>query len=434
MTGLAKDGGLFIPARMPRLPSGWQQSWSKLSFQELALEVYSLFIDPEEIPREDLAKLIAKSYETFRKPEVAPLHQIGEHEYILELFHGPTFAFKDVALQFLGNLFEYFLQRRNANKAEDAADRERLTVVGATSGDTGSAAIYGLRGKKDVSVFITFPKGRVSPIQEAQMTTVEDENVFNLAVNGTFDDCQDIVKSLFSDTEFNTKYHLGAVNSINWARILAQIVYYFSSYFALLSKLSGERPYTTSIPNLRIQYAVPTGNFGDILAGFYAKRLGLPVEPLLIATNANDILTRFFRTGRYEKADSSETTSSANDINNKETPQTDKAHGTSDGAQASSGVKATLSPAMDILVSSNFERLLWYLAFENLTAEAHIDEQRGDVDGGARVKIDLAGQTVKGWMNKLKAEGSFEVPRHVLAAAKREFEAERVTDEQVSAC
>lgn len=190
MAGLAKDGGLFIPASMPRLPANWQQDWSKLSFQELALEVYSLFIDPSEISREDLSSLISKSYETFRKPEVAPLKKVNDNEYILELFHGPTFAFKDVALQFLGNLFEYFLKRRNANKADEAKDRERLTVVGATSGDTGSAAIYGLRGKKDVSIFILHPKGRVSPIQEAQMTTVEDENVFNLAVKGTFDDCQ----------------------------------------------------------------------------------------------------------------------------------------------------------------------------------------------------------------------------------------------------
>lgn len=190
MAGLAKDGGLFIPASMPRLPANWQQDWSKLSFQDLALEVYSLFIDSSEISREDLSSLIAKSYETFRAPEVAPLKKINDNEYILELFHGPTFAFKDVALQFLGNLFEYFLKRRNANKADDAKDRERLTVVGATSGDTGSAAIYGLRGKKDVSIFILHPKGRVSPIQEAQMTTVEDENVFNLAVKGTFDDCQ----------------------------------------------------------------------------------------------------------------------------------------------------------------------------------------------------------------------------------------------------
>ncbi|KAK9900714.1 threonine synthase [Cystobasidium minutum MCA 4210] len=430
MTGLAQDGGLFIPASMPRLPANWQTEWKDLSFQELALQVYSLFIDESEIPRSDLAELINKSYSTFRKDEVAPLKQINDNEYILELFHGPTFAFKDVALQFLGNLFEYFLKRRNANKDENASDRERLTVVGATSGDTGSAAIYGLRGKKDVSIFITFPKGKVSPIQEAQMTTVEDENVFNLAVEGTFDDCQDIVKALFADTEFNTAYRLGAVNSINWARILAQIVYYFSSYFSLLKQLNAKSPDTTSVPNLRIQYAVPTGNFGDILAGFYAKRLGLPVEPLLIATNENDILTRFFRTGRYEKADSSVATSTSNDINNKETLQTEKVHGTGDGSQSSSGVKATLSPAMDILVSSNFERLLWYLAFEHMTSGAAIDENRGDVDGGIRVRIEMAGKIVKEWMAKLKSEGSFAVPTHVLKAAQREFVAERVSDQE----
>lgn len=222
------------------------------------------------------------------------------------------------------------------------------------------------------------------------------------------------------------------MNSINWARILAQIVYYFSSYFSLLSQLTSEHPDTTSIPNIRIQYAVPTGNFGDILAGFYAKRLGIPVEPLLIATNENDILTRFFRTGRYEKADSS--SSSANDINNKENAQTEKVHGTSDGAQSSAAVKSTLSPAMDILVSSNFERLLWYLAFENMCSGAVVDEQRGDVDGGVRVRIDLAGKIVREWMAKLKSEGSFAVPTHVLKAAQREFVAERVSDEEVRPC
>lgn len=206
-------------------------------------------------------------------------------------------------------------------------------------------------------------------------------------------------------------------------------MYYFSSYFSLLKQLNDKAPDTTSIPNIKIQYAVPTGNFGDILAGFYAKRLGIPVEPLLIATNENDILTRFFRTGRYEKADSS--TSNVNDINNKETAQTEKVHGTGDGAQSSSGVRATLSPAMDILVSSNFERLLWYLAFENMTSGAAIDEQRGDVDGGIRVRIEMAGKIVKEWMAKLKTEGSFAVPTHVLKAAQREFVAERVSDEEV---
>jgi len=354
--------------------------------------------------------------------------QTGEAEYILELFHGPTFAFKDVALQFLGNLFEYFLSRRNANKAQDDETRDRLTVVGATSGDTGSAAIYGLRGKKDVSIFILHPKGRVSPIQEAQMTTVEDENVFNLAVKGTFDDCQDIVKALFADKEFNATYRLGAVNSINWARILAQITYYFSSYFNLVAELQKKRPDTATPLNAKIQFAVPTGNFGDILAGFYAKRLGLPVQPLVIATNANDILPRFFRTGRYEKADSSSEASGSSSA--PETAQTEKTGGATDGGQAASAVKETLSPAMDILVSSNFERLLFYLALEHMTSTAYVDEKAGEIDGGAAAKIRLAGKTVQAWMDELKSQGSFKVPTHVLQAARREFAAERVSDEE----
>jgi len=427
MTGLAPNGGLYIPASLPRLPEDWQTEWAKLSFQELALEVYSLFIPDSEIPRAELAELINRSYATFRRDEIAPLVKIRENEYILELFHGPTFAFKDVALQFLGNLFEYFLKRRNAKKGASQDDSEvaKLTVVGATSGDTGSAAIYGLRGKENVNVFILHPKGRVSPIQEAQMTTVEDKNVFNLAVKGTFDDCQDIVKALFADKEFNAAYRLGAVNSINWARILAQIVYYFSSYFVLLKTLQGS---DSDPKKIRIQYAVPTGNFGDILAGFYAKRLGLPVEPLLIATNSNDILARFFKNGVYEKQDSSASSSSSSAP---ETAQTAPVGGgASDGAQSASTVHTTLSPAMDILVSSNFERLLWYLAFEHLTSVAVIDINRGDVDGGLRVKVNKAGEIVNDWMAELKSKGSFKVPTHVLQAAKREFSAERVSDDE----
>lgn len=295
LTGLAPNGGLFIPSSIPSLPPNWQTEWSSLPFTSLALEIYSLFISPDEIPRQKLLSLIEKSYASFRHPEVAPLKELqGEGKgkgWVLELWHGPTFAFKDVALQFLGNLFEYFLQRRNS--ASSSTKRQRITVVGATSGDTGSAAIYGLRNKLDISIFILHPQNRVSPIQEAQMTTVLDPNVFNLAVKGTFDDCQDIVKELFGDERFNREYKLGAINSINWARILAQIVYYFSSYFALRKRLGlqdGEE--------VVVQYVVPTGNFGDILAGFYAKKLGLPMgggqgtPGLVIATNANDILTR----------------------------------------------------------------------------------------------------------------------------------------------
>ncbi|GAA5916091.1 threonine synthase THR4, partial [Sporobolomyces salmoneus] len=473
LRGLAPNGGLYIPAHLPHLPENWQTDWAKLSFTELALELYSLFIPSREIPRDDLKDLIDRSYSTFRHEQIAPLHRTGEKEFILELFHGPTFAFKDVALQFLGNLFEYFLKRRNEGK--EGKERERLTVVGATSGDTGSAAIYGLRSKKDISIFILHPKGRVSPIQEAQMTTVPDENVFNLAVDGTFDDCQDIVKLLFNDMEFNSRYHLGAVNSINWARILAQTVYYFSAYF----QVQHDVPYDVLEP--KIQFAVPTGNFGDILAGYYAKHLGLPIDKLVIATNANDILARFWKTGRYEKADSGEPEEYSDDEDSQdpnavphhhhrypsltddeafaqeqqtrqreearekkeqqaqEQAQTLLANGSSDGKQATHDAKSTaggsvaetLSPAMDILVSSNFERLLFYLALEGTTAGAVAAD--GEVDGGQAARVRMAAENVKVWMDKLKTEHKFKVPRACLAAARRDFIADRASDEETTA-
>jgi len=275
-----------------------------------------------------------------------------------------------------------------------------LTVVGATSGDTGSAAIYGLRNKENVSIFILHPKGRVSPIQEAQMTTITDANVHNIAVKGTFDDCQDIVKSLFGDREFNDKHKLGAVNSINWARILAQTVYYFLSFFHVQSEL----------PGVEIHYVVPTGNFGDVLAGFYAKRMGLPMGKLTVATNANDILARFWKTGRYEKMDSSSAT------NGQGAPE--PVNGASDGKQATAIVKETLSPAMDILVSSNFERLLWYLAYD------------ADPSPAGEGKVRTASQIVDGWMKKVKSDGRVEVPIQVLELARSDFTAERISDEQ----
>lgn len=245
------------------------------------------------------------------------------------------------------------------------------------------------------------------------MTTVADANVFNLAVQGTFDDCQDVVKALFGDAPFNSAYRLGAVNSINWARILAQITYYFSAYFALRRlQPSAER----------IQFAVPTGNFGDILAGWYARRLGLPTggEPLVVATNANDILTRFWATGRYEKADST--------ASNGHSTQTDPVVGSSDGSQG--GVKQTLSPAMDILVSSNFERLLWYLAFECETASA-VANYDGEVDGGVKAKVRKAGEVVRGWMDELKKEGKCVMGDQVAEAARKDFIAQRVSDDEV---
>ncbi len=334
-----------------------------------------MYIAQSEISDDELKTLVQKSYATFRHEDVTPVNTIDEANglYLLELFHGPTYAFKDVALQFVGNLFEFFLSRKNEGKPEE--EKDILTVVGATSGDTGSAAIYGLRGKKDVSVFILYPTGRISPIQELQMATVLDENVHTLSVKGTFDDCQDIVKQIFGDKEFNEKYHIGAVNSINWARILAQQTYYFYAYFQLLKKLGTD--------SAKVRFTVPSGNFGDILAGYYAKQMGLPVDQLIIATNENDILDRFLKSGKYQK---------------------------------DADVKATLAPAMDILISSNFERLLWYLARNNVATS---DEE--------------AGKTINDWFAQLKATGGFEVPTSVIEAARKDFGSERVDDAQISA-
>ncbi|KAE9395461.1 tryptophan synthase beta subunit-like PLP-dependent enzyme [Gymnopus androsaceus JB14] len=405
LTGLAPNGGLYIPTSIPSLPENWKNDWKDYSFVDLSVAVLSLYISREEISESDLRSLVVKSYAGFRHPKVTPLKKLGEKKYVLELWHGPTWAFKDVALQLLGNLFEFFLKRRNER---NPAAKEKLTVVGATSGDTGSAAIYGLRNKANISIFILHPKGRVSPIQEAQMTTVTDANVHNLAVKGTFDDCQDIVKALFADTQFNSKYRLGAVNSINWARILAQTVYYFLAYFDLRRAVGAD-----ATADVEVQFVVPTGNFGDILAGYYARKMGLPMAGKLgVATNANDILARFWKTGRYEKADSSPT-------NNAAAPSMEPAAGSSDGKQATdaSGVKETHSPAMDILVSSNFERLLWYLAFEALPEHSGADRHK-------------AGETVSGWMSKMKSDGRVEVPTSVLEIARKDFCAERVSDEE----
>lgn len=376
MMGLAKDGGLFVPSVIPQVSKETLEQWKDLSFTDLAFNIMKLYIKESDIPDSDLKDLITRSYSKFRSDEVTPVKALDEDSnlYLLELFHGPTYAFKDVALQFVGNLFEYFLTRRNQGKTDE--ERETMTVVGATSGDTGSAAIYGLRGKKDVDVFILYPTGRISPIQEEQMTTVEDSNVHTLSVSGTFDDCQDIVKQIFGDKEFNEKYHVGAVNSINWARILAQMTYYYYSFFRL-TRL-----------NKPINFVVPSGNFGDMLAGYFAKEMGLPVDKLIIATNENNILDRFMNTGKYSKA----------------------------GDDNKAEVKATYSPAMDILISSNFERLLWYLARNNIT--------KNDNE---------AGKTLNTWMETLKSQGSFEVPSEVLNAAKKDFDSSCVTDAETSA-
>jgi threonine synthase len=307
--GLATDGGLLLPKTIPQIEKVTLRAWATLNFSSLALEIMTPYVGTD-LTRAELAELIQRSYANFTHPEITPVTQVGKH-YILELFHGPTAAFKDIALQWLGNLFELLLARSG----------ETLNIIGATSGDTGSAAIYGVRGKERIQIFILHPQGRVSPIQERQMTTVLDANVHNIAIRGTFDDGQRIVKDLFNDLEFKQTYHLGAINSINWARVLAQMVYYFYAW-GKVSKGDTSK---------MVSFAVPTGNFGDIFAGYLAWRMGLPVKKLILATNRNDILTRFIRTGIY---------------------QVETVH-------------PTLSPSMDIQIASNFERYLYYLVNEN---------------------------------------------------------------------
>jgi len=305
MMGLATDGGLILPESIPRLDRETLKAWAKLPYRELAFNVISLFAT--DIPPADLKELIDRSYASFEHAETTPLVK-KDGVYILELFHGPTLAFKDVALQLLGNLFEYLLKERG----------EKMNILGATSGDTGSAAIAGVRGKENINIFILHPHLKTSPIQALQMTTVLDKNVHNIAVKGTFDDCQNIVKSLFNDLPFKKEYALGAVNSINWARVLAQVVYYFYAWGRLPEQ--GE-----------VIFSVPTGNFGDIFAGYLAKRMGLPVKKLLLATNENNILSRFVASGDYSLGQ----------------------------------VVQTVSPSMDIQLASNLERYLYYLFNEN---------------------------------------------------------------------
>ena len=309
MMGLADDGGLLLPESIPQVSMSEVESWKNLSYQYLAVEILNRFID--DIPRPSLEDLVDKSYSRFKHHQVTPITKRGDI-YILELFHGPTLAFKDVALQFLGNLFEQELEKRATF----------MNILGATSGDTGSAAIHGVRGKDRINIFILHPDGRVSPIQKLQMTTVTDANIFNIAIRGTFDDGQSIVKEVFNDLSFKEKHHLGAINSINWARVLAQVVYYVYALF----KLRGQGFES-------VDFSVPTGNFGDIFAGYIAKRL-MPdgmINRLILATNKNDILSRFVNMGDYSKGD----------------------------------VSATYSPSMDIQIASNFERYLYYLRDQN---------------------------------------------------------------------
>jgi threonine synthase len=285
MTGLAPDGGLLLPEEIPEVDEAELDAWRDLEYPQLAAAVMRPFVDLSDVVLEDL---VERSYESFREPEVAPVVPVGPL-YMLELFHGPTLAFKDVALQFLGNLFALILETRH----------QQLNIIAATSGDTGSAAIHGVRGKPNIRIFVMHPHGRTSPMQALQMTSVLDDNVHNLAVHGTFDDCQSMLKTVFSDAHFKRRYALGAVNSINWARILAQVVYYFHAAFRVMEQESVDR----------VRFCVPTGNFGDIFAGYIAARMGLPIDRLVLASNENDILFRFFDQGLYTRGEVSPTLS-----------------------------------------------------------------------------------------------------------------------------
>ncbi|MBQ4900542.1 threonine synthase [Paenibacillus sp. Marseille-P2973] len=318
LMGLADDGGLLVPKHIPQVSQDTLAQWQQLSYPELALEIFSLYIDGE-IPREDLKQLVNDSYATFRDQEVTPLRKVKNNLYVLELFHGPTFAFKDIALQFLGNLYSYISRKQNSI----------IHILGATSGDTGASAIEGVRGKEGIKICILHPNGKVSKVQELQMTTVDDANVLNLSVEGNFDDCQRIIKELFADVAFKQEYHLRAINSINFARILAQTVYYFYAYFQLANQGAATGA---------VNFSVPTGNFGDIFAGFLAKKMGLPVSKLILATNENNILERFVNEGIYQPGE----------------------------------FHMTYSPSMDIQVASNFERYLYYLQGEDAASVASL--------------------------------------------------------------
>jgi threonine synthase len=302
LAGLARDGGLYVPESWPRLTPAQISGFAGRPYAEVAVEVIRPFAG-DAITEADLSRLAREAYGTFRHPAVVPLSQVGANTFLLELFHGPTLAFKDVAMQLLARLMDHAL----------AARGERTTVVVATSGDTGGAAVEAFRGRERTDLFVLFPKGRISDVQRLMMTTAPDDNVHAIAVEGTFDDCQAIVKGLFNHHSFRDRVRLSGVNSINWARIVAQVVYYFTAAATL------------GAPHRKVAFTVPTGNFGDIFAGYVAQRMGLPVDRLVIATNVNDILARTLATGTYEVRE----------------------------------VTATSSPSMDIQVSSNFERLVF---------------------------------------------------------------------------
>ncbi len=351
LTGLARDGGLYVPAEIPRMAQGDIAALAGLSYEEAALRIMRPFIG-DAFTQTEFADLIARAYEAIDHPARAPLVQLGPTHHLLELFHGPTLAFKDFAMQLIGQLFEASLKRSG----------RRVTIVGATSGDTGSAAMEAFRGLDAVDLFVLYPHGRISEVQRRQMTTPTEPNVHALAVDGDFDDCQAALKDMFADDSFRDDVGLTAVNSINWARVLAQVVYFFTSAVSL------------GAPHRQVRFTVPTGNFGDIFAGTVARRMGLPIDRLVIATNRNDILHRTLETGAYAKE----------------------------------GVHPTISPSMDIQVSSNFERALF--------------------DAYGRDGAAVAGQ-----MADLRATGGFAVSQGAIEALRETYLSGRVSEEQTTA-
>ncbi len=348
LAGLADDGGLYVPATWPQLAPGALAHLAEVPYARCATEVMAPFV-AGCLEVDELEEMATDAYATFDHPDVVPLVELGEGLWLQELFHGPTLAFKDVALQLVGRMFDHELHRRS----------ERVTIVGATSGDTGSAAIEACRDREAIDIFILHPAGRVSEVQRRQMTTVDAPNVHNIAVDGTFDDCQDLVKAMFADEAFRTEQHLSAVNSINWARVMAQVVYYVRA----TAQLGG-----ASTP---VDFSVPTGNFGNVFAGWVAQRMGAPVGRLVVGSNRNDILTRFFATAEMEIR----------------------------------GVEPTMSPSMDIQVSSNLERLLFELLGR---------------DGAAVAEL----------MVQFRGEGRIAVDPSVLAPLQETFAAARVDEDR----
>ena len=350
LTGLARDGGLYLPETWPVFSKAEIEAMKGLSYAELAVRVMTPFVEGA-VSVEDLTKIVEETYQAFDGDDPAPLVKLGENEYVLELFHGPTLAFKDYALQFLGRMFDHVLAKRGT----------KLTIAGATSGDTGSAAIEACRDRDNIEIFILHPEGRVSEVQRRQMTTVLSDNVHNIALKGNFDDCQNTVKALFADEAFRDEVHLSAVNSINWARIMAQVVYYF---------WAGVK---AGAPDTPVSFAVPTGNFGNVFAGYVAQQMGLDISQFIIGSNANDILIRFIESGRMEGKD----------------------------------VVPTTSPSMDIQISSNFERFMFELLGR---------------DSNALTKL----------MDEYKEKGSFSVSDGFLEKLKSRMDGERFTDEETA--